>query len=65
MTTLTKDELEEVLNEGAITSYFYMGLQQLGSGQYTPHLMIVGVTQSGPDYSLILDYTSTCPPYCN
>lgn len=57
-------DLEDVLNEGADGSRFFMGLEQTGTGAYLPHLMIVGTNSGAPDYSLILDYSAACPPLC-
>ena len=58
-------DLQEVINSGADSARFYIGLEALDKENYYPHLMMVGVDSNGTEnLNLILDYTKACPPNC-
>ena len=57
-------DLQEVINSGADSARFYIGLETEKS-EIFPHLMMVGVDSTGQEnLNLILDYSKSCPPYC-
>ncbi len=66
---LPKVDLANIIAEHPDSSRFYIGLEDIGGGVYTPKLMVVGVTAGRDmiDYAngkYIYDVSTACPPYC-
>ncbi|MBT8232513.1 MAG: hypothetical protein HKO66_04535 [Saprospiraceae bacterium] len=58
-------DLQEMLGSQADSVRLYIGLEELSTDHYDPHIMMVGMVNGSQNMNLILDYTRTCPPYCD
>jgi len=59
-----KVDIDELYHSHEHGAHFYMGLRD-SSSVLTAHIMLVGLDSSGSENTnLILDYSTTCPPYC-
>ncbi len=58
-------DLKAVLNEINVDdTRFYLGMDIKGRDTF-PHIMLVGMKNGQPDWSIIGDYSKACPPICN
>ena len=58
-------DFEDMLGESADSVRAYIGLESLGSDNYAPHIMFVGMVNGSPNFDIIADYSHTCPPWCD
>lgn len=57
-------DLTSIVGEGSDNARMFLGLAVIGNAKYEPHLMVMGVQNGRVDSTLIVDYTSACPPHC-
>lgn len=58
-------DLHDILQENGLEdARFYMGMELNDNEKLEPHLILVGMDNGRPNFNIIADYSTACPPKC-